>query len=160
LGHHDIGYIDRPFDLPHSLDRINGYKNALEQNKIEYRNDLVIRGGFNYEGGAKAMEILLGNKNPPSAVVAFNDIAAIGAMRYIKDKGLNIPNDISVVGFDDIFVSAFTIPRLTTVHFPKYRMAESAYNLLIKRINGSISEPMKEVMLTLNLVIRESVSKH
>lgn len=159
LGHQDIGYIDRPFDLPHSLDRFSGYKKALEGQGIEPQEDLVVRGGFNYEDGAKATEILLNRKPAPTAVLAFNDISAVGAMRKIQDWGLMVPEDISVIGFDDIPQSAYTIPRLTTVHFPKKRVAEAACKLLFERIEGSSSEPKKEVILPLHLVVRESTSR-
>jgi len=162
LGHRCIGYIDRPFDLPHSLDRVRGYRKALEEYKIEPQEDLIVRGGFSYEGGAKAMQILLKQKPIPTALLAFNDISAIGAMRAIKDQGLSVPEDISVVGFDDIPQSSYTIPGLTTVHFPKYKMAEAVSKLLLEKmkgIEGSASEQRSEIVLSLRLVVRESTSK-
>ena len=159
LGHANIGYIDRPFDLPHSMDRFMGYKKALEDNGINFREDLIVRGGFNYDDGSKAMEILLDRKPVPTAVMAFNDITALGAMRKIQDSGLSVPEDISVIGFDDIPQSAYTFPRLTTVHFPKKRVAEAACKLLFRRIKGLKSEPKKDVILPLHLVVRESTSK-
>jgi LacI family transcriptional regulator len=159
LGHANIGYIDRPFDLPHSVDRALGYKKALEENGIDLQEDLIVRGGFNYDDGAKAMEILLDRKPVPTAILAFNDITALGAMRRIQDSGLRVPEDISVIGFDDIPQSAYTFPRLTTVHFPRKRMAEAACKLLFRRIKGIKSEQKKDVILSLHLVIRESTSE-
>ena len=159
LGHSDIGYIDRPFDLPHSLDRVLGYKKALEENGLEFQENLIVRGGFNYDDGAKAMEALLDRKPVPTAVLAFNDITALGAMRRIQDSEFRVPEDISVIGFDDIPQSAYTFPRLTTVHFPRKRMAEAACKLLLRRIKGSASEQKKDVILSLHLVVRESVSR-
>jgi len=159
LDHRCIGYIDRPFSLPHSLDRIRGYRKALEEQGIKSQEDLVVRGGFSYEGGAKAMQILLKRKPTPTAVIAFNDISAMGAIRAIKDQGLRVPEDISVIGFDDIPQCSFTIPRLTTVHFPKYKMAEAACKLLLEKIEGSASEQRTEVVLPLRLVVRESTAK-
>lgn len=159
LGHRVIAYIDRPFDLPHSLDRIRGYRKALEENGIKPKEELVIRGGFNYEGGAKAMEKILKMNPTPTALIAFNDISAIGAIRAIKDRGLKVPNDISVIGFDDIPQSSFTVPRLTTVHFPKYRMAEAAFDLLQKKLEGTSTDQRAEIVLPLRLVVRESTAK-
>ena len=105
------------------------------------------------------MQILLKQKPLPTALLAFNDISAIGAMRAIKDQGLSVPEDISVIGFDDIPQSSYTIPALTTVHFPKYKMAEAASKLLLEKIEGSVSEQRSEIVLPLRLVIRESTSK-
>jgi LacI family transcriptional regulator len=159
LGHSSIGYIDRPFDLPHSVDRLMGYKKALEENGLDFQEDLIVRGGFNYGDGAKAMNFLLDRKPVPTAVLAFNDITALGAMRRVQDSGLRVPEDVSVVGFDDIPQSAYTFPRLTTVHFPRKRMAEAACKLLFRRIKGIASEQKKEVILSLHLEVRESTSR-
>jgi len=159
LGHKCIGYIDRSFDLSHSLNRIRGYRKALEEQGIKLQDDLIVRGGFSYEGGAKAMQIFLKRKPTPTAVLAFNDISAIGAMRAIKDQKLRVPEDISVIGFDDIPQCSFTIPRLTTVHFPKYKMAEAACKLLLEKIEGSVSEQRAEIVLPPRLVVRESTAK-
>jgi LacI family transcriptional regulator len=156
LGHSNIGYINRPFDLPHSVDRLMGYEKALEANGLSLQEDLIVRGGFNYDDGAKAMDFLLNRKPVPTAVLAFNDITALGAMRRIQDTGLRVPEDISVIGFDDIPQSAYTFPRLTTVHFPRKRMAEAACKLLFRRIKGIASEQKKEVILSLHLEVRES----
>lgn len=159
LGHKRIGYIDRPFDLPHSLDRVRGYSKALEDKGIKLQKDLIVKSGFSYEDGAKAMQILLKQKLVPTAVIAFNDITAIGAIWAIKNQGLRVPEDISIIGFDDIPQSSYTVPRLTTVHFPKYKMAEAASKLLMEKMGGSISEKGTEVVLPLRLIIRKSTSK-
>jgi len=159
LGHSLIAYIDRPFDLPHSLDRLRGYRKALEENGIQLKDELIVRGGFDYEGGAEAMQKLLKRKPTPTAVIAFNDISAIGAIRAIEDCELKVPQDISIVGFDDIPQSSFTTPRLTTVHFPKYRMAEVAFELLQKKLEGTSSDRRAEIVLPLRLVVRESTAK-
>jgi len=159
LGHRHIGYIDRPVDLPHSIERLKGYRKALEEKGIK-KDDYIIRcSGFNYINGSEAMERLLKRKPKITAVMAFNDTIAIGAIRAINDKGLKVPDDISVIGFDNIELSSFITPRLTTVHFPKHKMAEAVVALLLKRIeNPVIEKPVKKV-LPLNLVIRESTSR-
>ena len=158
LGHKHIGYINRPFDLPHSVDRLLGYEKALIENKLKFEDDLIIRGGFNYDDGAKAMDYLLNRKPLPTAVLAFNDITALGAMRRVQDSKLKVPDDISVIGFDDIPQSIYTYPRLTTVHFPRKRMAEAACKLLFRRIRSTKSDQKKEVILSLHLVVRESTA--
>ena len=159
LGHRHIGYIDRPVDLPHSIERLKGYRKALEEKGIK-KDDYIIKcSGFNYINGSEAAEKLLKQKPEVTAVLAFNDTIAIGAIRAINDKGLRVPDDISVISFDDIELCSFITPRLTTVHFPKHKMAEAAVDLLIKRIkNPEIEKSIKKV-LPLNLIIRESTSR-
>ncbi len=159
LGHKHIGYIDRPVSLPHSLERLNGYKKALEEHNIKPDDNIIVSGGFNYKDGSEAMKKLLERKIDLTAVLAFNDTAAVGAIRTINDCGLKVPEDISIVGFDDIELCSFITPRLTTVHFPKHKMAEIAVNLLLKKIfDHTIKKSVKKV-LPLRLVIRESTSE-
>lgn len=158
LGHKRIGYIDRPVSLPHSIERLNGYRKALKEHGIRQDDNIVKCTGFNYINGSEAMERLLKQKPDITAVMAFNDTIAIGVIRSIYDSGLKVPDDISVIGFDDIELCSFITPRLTTVHFPKYKMAEAAVDLLLKRIeNPEIRKPVKKI-LPLRLIIRESTS--
>jgi len=159
LGHKHIVYIDRPVSLPHSLERLNGYRKALEEHGIRQDDNVIQCSGFNYIDGSEAMKKLLKRKPDITAVLAFNDTIAMGAIRTINDHGLKVPDDISVVGFDDIELCSFITPRLTTIHFPKYKMAQATVDILLKRIEDSeIKKPIKKV-LPLNLVIRESTSK-
>jgi LacI family transcriptional regulator len=156
LGHSRIGYIMRPFDLPHSIDRVKGYEMALEKHGIKPQKEMIVRGGFRYEDGDRAVQGLLALDPPVTAIVAFNDIIALGAIRAIWDKGLKVPQDISLVGFDDIPQASFTTPRLTTVSVPKYEMGEMATNLLMERINGTGPPERKEEVLETRLIIRET----
>ncbi|NQT66562.1 MAG: LacI family DNA-binding transcriptional regulator [Actinobacteria bacterium] len=159
LDHRHIGYIDRPVSLPHSLERLNGYRKALEERGIRQDDNVIRCNGFNYNDGSEAIEKLLKLKPDITAILAFNDTIAMGAIRTINDHGLGVPDDISVVGFDDVELCSFITPRLTTVHFPKYKMAKSAVDFLLKRMeNPEIKRPIKKV-LPLNLIIRESTSK-
>ncbi len=158
LGHRHIGYIDRPVSLQHSMERFKGYRDALKEHGVKYYDSVIQCNGFNYIDGAEAMKKLLEKEPDITAVLAFNDTIAIGVIRALNDKGIKIPEDISVVGFDDIELSSFITPRLTTVHFPKHKMAETAVELLLKRIgNPDIKKPIKKV-LPLNFIIRESTS--
>lgn len=161
LGHKNIGYIDRPVTLPHSLERLNGFKQALKDHSIEVDENIVIQSnGFGYKDGFETMERLLKRNRPLTALMAFNDITAIGAMETITDHGLKVPDDISVVGFDDIEICSFIRPRLTTIHFPKYKIAEYAVKMLLKKINNpeKIKDFEKKV-LPLRLVVRDSTAK-
>jgi len=161
LGHKNIGYIDRPVVLPHSLERLNGFKQALKDHNIEIDEDVIIQSkGFGYKDGFETMEELLRRNHPLTALMAFNDITAIGAMETITDHGLKVPDDISVVGFDDIDICSFIRPRLTTIHFPKYKIAEYAVKMLLKKINNpeKIKDFEKKV-LPLRLIVRDSTAK-
>ena len=159
LGHKRIGYIDRPYDLPHSLQRLDGYKKALGEAGIKYDTGLIVRGDFNYQGGFNAMKRLLNQRSIPTAVIAFNDVSAIGALKAIEDIGLNVPKDISLIGFDNISLCSFMTPQLTTINFPTDKMAETAVKILLEKINSPDVEKMIKKVLPLKLIIRESTSK-
>jgi DNA-binding LacI/PurR family transcriptional regulator len=107
------------------------------------------------ESGYEAMHKLLESSPIPTAVFVANDLDAIGAMKAVKEKGLKIPEDISLIGFDDIQLASFTEPSLTTVRQPIYEMGTTAINLLVQLIEGKKKEPLK-VELPTQLIIRES----
>ena len=157
LGHVNIGYIDRKVDKYHSLDRKKGYEDALNHYGLSLDNNLITRGGFSCEDGFKATNLLLRNKNI-SAILTFGDFAALGAIRAIIDKGLKVPEDISVVGYTDMPISAFVVPKLTTIHYPIKKIAKSAGELLLLRIKEPDIKEIKNIVLEPRLVIRESTS--
>jgi LacI family transcriptional regulator len=158
LGHERIAYIDKPFDLPHKFARLKGYHKALKKHGIKAHDNLCIKGGVCFADGARAMETLLSAKPPPTAVLAFDDVIAMGALRTIQDHGLRVPEDISLIGFDDMPLCSYTIPRLTTVHYPKDKMAEMACKLLLERIEGSSSKERNKIVLSPRLILRESTA--
>ena len=160
LDHRCIAYIDRGIKLPHSRDRLLGYMKALEKYGIKSGNGLIVNGGSTCQDGEIAMKKILSFSPIPTAVIAYNDLMAIGALRAIKDFGLSVPENISLVGFDDIVMASYAIPRLTTVHFPVKKIANYAFDLLMERINNKMMNfEKKEIILNLKLVIRESSSK-
>ncbi len=158
LNHKNIGYIDKSFNVPHKSHRLDGYRAALKKHRLEYNKNLHIEVGVSFEDGARAMEILL-QKNPrPTAVIAFDDVIAMGAIRTCHDHRLDIPGDISIMGFDDMPLCLYTVPRLSTICYPRYRMAETACSMLLERINDEDNRKKQEVTLPLDLVIRETTS--
>jgi len=157
MGHRKIGYIDRPVTLPHSIERISGIRRAFEKNMLVFREDLIVKGGFSYLDGSEAMKKILQIDPEISAVMTFGDIPAIGAIRYINDRGLFVPEDISVIGFDDITQCSYSIPRLTTVHVEKIKIARAACEIITKRINSVEFFERQEIFIKPRLVIRESV---
>jgi LacI family transcriptional regulator len=160
LGHRRIGCITGPSDITPSAERINAYRQALSEFNVPFEENLVVRGDFQFEGGKRAMSQLLALPKVPSAVFICNDVMAIGAMGSIRSAGLRIPEDISIVGFDDIDQASATWPPLTTVAQPIEQMARIATELLIGRLAGSVDLERKRMVLEAKLVIRSSCAKY
>ena len=158
LGHKIISCISGPSLITPSSERIEGYKKALKEASLEIYEKLILQGDFQYEGGYKSAKRLLRMKKIPTAIFVCNDLMAIGAIRAIKEGGLSVPKDISVVGFDDIALASFYSPKLTTVTQPKYQMGKLAANMLIERIMNKEIEPRRKLLKT-ELIIRESTSR-
>jgi LacI family transcriptional regulator len=159
LGHRRIGCIVRASALSNATERIRGYQAAMRQAGLEANPDLLVSTGHGYEDGRKAMGQLLDVEPRPTAVVAYPDILAIGAIRAVLDAGLHVPADVSVVGFDDIPPSAFMHPALTTVVIPKWEMGQRATEVLMTRIQGEgVGQPPHRVILPTTLIVRESTA--
>jgi len=155
LGHREIGFIHGPFVAPSFRERLDGYKKALSEYGIEFKKSLLREGGAYIGDGYKAMQKLLETRSFPTAVFASNDTMALGVMRAIKKKRLKIPEDISVVGFDDVEFSAHTDPPLTTIRVDRKSMAEEAVKRLMKKMEGENPEP-KRIIIPVELIVRES----
>ncbi|HYE80621.1 MAG TPA: LacI family DNA-binding transcriptional regulator [Clostridia bacterium] len=167
IGHSSIGYIDRKVAQSHSIDQRMGYKKALEDNGIPYDELKVISSsGYDYEAGIDSVKALLNRANNITAVCAYYDITAFGAMRGILDIGYHIPDDISVVGYDGMPFTAVSYPRLTTVITPVDKLAHEACNLVIKRLETKYNqdrikikiEKKEDIVIVPELIIRESTS--
>ncbi len=156
LGHRRIGMItNAPLAYTASQDRLRGYQLALEENGIGYDERLVRYGDFREEGGYRAMEQLLELTEPLTAVFVASDLVAFGAMEAIKARGLRIPQDIALVGFDDVRLANYVDPPLTTVRLPAYELGRHAMDMLFKMIEGEDLEG-NGVLLETELIIRES----
>ncbi|MFV0465733.1 MAG: LacI family DNA-binding transcriptional regulator [Lachnospiraceae bacterium] len=154
LGHKNIGYLgDTSLEV-----RYTGYKAALERYQIpfrkEYTHSIELVSNQGYQGAKE----LLTNCPDLTAIFCGNDITAIGAIRAIKDMGLKIPKDISVISIDDIDTAQYLSPMLTTIHIPTLEMGQQAAKTIIDRINGGHSVPLK-VNLPFYLARRESCGK-
>ena len=158
LGHKRIGYIGRPADLSHSIERFNGYRTALEQANIPFDPSLVVRGGFQHEDGSVACKRLLSLHSPPTCIVAYNDMNAIGAMHTAQELGLRVPDDLSFGGIDDISIAAYSFPALTTVEVPKFEMGALSAKLLIALIHEELPEEQRHTCLDVHLKVRSSTS--
>lgn len=158
LGHRNIGFIYGPFTAPSFRERLTGYKKALSEYKVRFRKSLLCEGGPHIDDGYRAMKSLLSLPKIPAAIFASNDTMALGAMKAIKDKGMNIPKNISIVGFDDKEFAAYASPPLTTVKVNNKAMAEEIVERLIEKIREDNAEP-KKITVPTELIIRESCKK-
>ncbi len=159
LGHRRIGMIAGKFSVSErAVMRWQAYRKCLADHHIPYDPDLVLEKGYTYSDGKEAMARLLMLPSPPSAVFCGNDILAIGAMVFAKEKGLHIPGDLSVVGFDDMEISAYYDPPLTTMAVPAYEMGRLAAKILIENIQGEGKTPQQYILDT-NLIVRGSTGK-
>lgn len=159
LGHKDIGYIDRKTPHSHSIARLKGYKKALKERGISLMSNLIVKGGLRYKDSFIAMKELLKKKPTLTAIITFNDAAAIGAMRAISDSRLRIPQDISIIGFDDIKLCEYTVPRLTSIHYPVEEVVEVVTSMLLSEMqkNDKKNIPSQnEFVILPKLIIRES----
>ena len=157
LGHRRIGCITGMPDLLNSQKRNDGYRQAIQDAGLAVDESLVIEGDFRYEGGYEATKKLLALANPPTAVFACNDLMAIGAISAVVSEGLSVPEDISIVGFDDIHLAVFANPSLTTVVQPKHEMGVTAAEILLKRLKDSNLKPNRYQLKTY-LLVRDSTT--
>jgi LacI family transcriptional regulator len=153
-GHRRIGIICGPTILPVSQSRLNGYRRALEEYGVCYHPELVIPGAFTVESGVAGAEQLLALAEPPTAIFCSDDLMAIGALGTLWRKHIRVPDDISLIGFDDIVYAQHTYPPLTTVRQPLQHMGYLAGQHICKVVDGS-SETLR-LTLVPELVVRES----
>ena len=135
-GHRDIAFITGSLDSPTGIERLSGYKDALAQGNIPLRNALIAEGKWSPESGAAAVETLLGRKENFTALVASNDDMAIGAIKKLHDCGVRVPEQVSVIGFDDIAIAPHVIPALSSVRIPVTEMIKVTNERLIFMLDG------------------------
>lgn len=160
-GHRSIGYIGLPqFDEATGCEREKGYLTALQLNKIPIDSNLIVQGNFTLESGYQAMAKLLDQaKALPTAVFAATDIMAIGAIRCLKDHNLSVPQDMSIIGFDDIPISSYLETPLTTIRSDSYAVGTRAANLLMDLIDKEKPLGTKKFVAAYDLIERASVLK-
>lgn len=134
LGHKRIGFMTGLEDSDVGKNRTEGYKSGLSKHGIKFNDKLVFKGNFSYESGLAGADYYLAMNNPPTAIMCANDSMAIAALGKIIQEGLSVPEDISIIGFDDIAVAKQIHPPLTTISAPIDKIAEVAVNMLIAQI--------------------------
>lgn len=161
LGHRKIAHIpgtDYGSNWPSDM-RKNGYVNTMEELGLEVKKGYISKSGvYDVKGGYNAMIELLNLEDRPTAVFVASDMMAIGAMEAINDSGLKVPQDISIIGFDDIEVAKYTTPKLTTIKQKADSIGKVAIDLLVKQINSKTKLKINK-LIPVELVIRESCRK-
>ena len=155
LGHRRIGIICGPEDLWSSRSRLDGYRAALHAAGLAADDSLVRRDSFTVEGGRRQARDLLARPDPPTAIVAGNDAQAFGVLQALGERGLRAPDDLSLIGFDDVPVASWATPALTTVRQPLAAMAATAFRML--RSDPATAEGQaRHIELATALVVRDS----
>ncbi len=157
LGHERIGFISGPMTLPSARTRREAFLKSLHRAGISLRKDLIVEGNHRIDGGRMAMEELLQLTFLPTAILASNDLTAIGAIGSIHQHGLHVPQDISVIGFDDIDISAALYPPLTTVRLSRSHIADRAFHALFSA-NREPGSRGAEYIVQPELVVRDTTA--
>lgn len=157
MGHRHIAHIVGIPEHQDTIDRREGYLHALRQNGIPVNEQLMVQGDFQEQSGLLAVEMLMTRGNPFTAIFAANDQMAYGARLALYRRGIRVPGDVSLIGFDDQTPSAYATPPLTTMRQPSLEMGEAAAETLVNVLNGSQQEPPS---FSGELIIRESVARH
>jgi LacI family transcriptional regulator len=157
-GNKEIAFISGSLNLSTSRERLEGYTTALLQYGIPYSKRLIRYGNYTLDSGYKAILDLYNDKVSFTSVIAANDTMAIGAIRALKKLGYSVPNDIEVIGFDNIELSAMIDPPLTTIQQPTYEMGQEATKLLLLLIEGK--EPETRLIRLQPSMVFRSTTKH
>jgi LacI family transcriptional regulator len=170
LGHRRIAFVSGPTNVSSRSDRLEGYKLALTKYGIPVNHSYIIKDdcfekenldtNYEVEAGFRMTHELLDRSPEITAIFAVNDMTALGVLKALKARGLTVPDDLSLIGFDDIILAAITDPPLTTIAQPKYKMGRAAMELLISRLDGTKHHNPRQLMLfTPELVKRNSCRK-
>ena len=155
LGHRDIAFISGPRRLHSAQSRLTAFSKSLEECGIVADAERIVEGDHTMEGGIEAMDFLLKSKQRPTAVMCSNDMTAIGVLHKLYRAGLRVPDDLSVIGFDDIHIAQVTIPPLTTIQMSCFELARAAVTALRAHVEEG-GEPKRNYKIPTHLVVRES----
>jgi LacI family transcriptional regulator len=156
LGHRRIGFIVESDDVSTARDRHRGYRNALQAAGLEVDDSLVARATPDPQGGARGMQRLLELEEPPTAVFAVNNLVALGAIGAVRTAGLDVPDDVALVCFDDIEHASRLYPFLTVMAQPAETLGTIGTQLLLDRIEGRAAGPPRVVVLPAQFLVRRS----
>jgi DNA-binding LacI/PurR family transcriptional regulator len=158
LKHREIAFISGPRHLHSAQSRLSAFVKSLEESGIAADPSRIVEGDHTLEGGMAAMDRLLRVKRVPTAVMCSNDMTAIGVMHTLYRAGLHVPDDLSVIGFDDIHMAQVTIPPLTTIQMSCLELARGAVNALRAHVENG-SEAKRNYKIDTRLIVRESTGQ-
>lgn len=157
-GHKKIGCLCGPLDKMTCQNRLAGFRHALNEANLKENPDWIVEADFECDSAVKATNKILQQKDRPTALFCFNDTMALAAISTIRQAGLSVPEDISIIGYDNIDLAAFFSPPLTTIHQPKKRLGKTAVKILMARLaNKQSKQQIFEIQP--ELVVRHSVKK-
>ncbi|USD43788.1 substrate-binding domain-containing protein [Vibrio sp. SCSIO 43135] len=155
-GHKEVGCITGPLIRHQAQMRYEGYKRAINEAGLDFNPNWIVEADFECEGGYEAFNKILSKGDLPSSIFVCNDMMAMGVINAANEKGIKIPEDVSLIGYDDIHIAKFMSPSLTTIHQPKYRLGKAAVETLLKKLEKE-TEEAQVVQLEPTLVERASV---
>jgi LacI family transcriptional regulator len=155
-GHTRIGMIVGPWDVPGPQERISSYRQVLAERRIPVADILIRASDFTEVGGAEATRQLIGQSPPPTAIFAANDLLAMGALIALREAGLRVPEDVAVVGIDDIPAAKLMNPPLTTVALFPARIGRRAAEMVFERLAGSAPQAGRREVMPFELIVRSS----
>lgn len=157
LGHRNIAFIGGAEDMEISTRRKEGYLDALTENGIEPNKDYICYGNYKMQSGYDCMKKMYSKHKEITGVIAANDLMAIGALNYLIREGVNVPKEVSIVGFDNIEISESITPSLTTIEYPMERISEITIDLILRQIKDK-DKNVEVISLYPKLIVRESCS--
>jgi LacI family transcriptional regulator len=156
LGHRDIAFVAGPLNLHSAQSRLAAFKKSIQECGIDVPPSFIVESDHTMEGGMTAAERLIAPKNRPTAIVCSNDMLAIGVLHNLSRQGISVPDDISIIGFDDIHMAEMMIPPLTSVRMSRSELARAAVTAL--RAHVEKTSPQREYSIGTELVVRESTT--
>ena len=158
LEHQRIGFIMGPQDTSTSIDRFNGGRRKMQANGLELKNEYVVWGNYSHDSGYSGLIHLLNQPRPPTAIFCGNDVIAIGALEACQKFGLKVPEDISIIGVDDIPMASWSMISLTTVRQSIGDIGALAARRLVARIKGGLAEPLCHDILPTSIIRRRTTA--
>jgi LacI family transcriptional regulator len=156
LGHRDIAFVSGPEHLRSARRRLEAFRQTLRE-VLPAEKERIFRGDFKVEGGKAAAAEILAEKRLPTAVIAANDLMAFGAISEFRAAGVNVPRDVSIVGFDDITFASLTEPALTTVNLPRRELGQKAVEALLAT-GANSAQPGVEFAISTQLIVRQTTA--
>ncbi|MGR2668387.1 substrate-binding domain-containing protein [Vibrio campbellii] len=155
-GHKEVGCITGPLIKHQAQMRYEGYKRAMLEAELEFNANWIVESDFECEGGYQAFKKMVERGPLPSSIFVSNDMMAMGVINAANELGIQIPEQLSIIGYDDIHIAKFMSPSLTTIHQPKYRLGQAAVETLLRKLDEK-SDEAQVVQLEPTLVERNSV---